>query len=78
MTRITITDPADWRPGDHARVEWTAVDGITHHTIDGPIYSGTFYPEDLLCGGAVIRCEGWPTDSRTFTVTREVPDEDAP
>jgi hypothetical protein len=75
VSTIEITDPADWRAGDHA--EWRDPD------YDAMV-TGTFRVTEinhrglLLLGPLVMR---WPVGSPragTITVTREVPDIEEP
>jgi hypothetical protein len=73
MTRITVDDPADWRAGDHAHVEWTEKDGA-RVTIDGPLRDSKYCTGDLLCGRVSVRFNGKPGDKMTAVVTRQVMD----
>ena len=78
MTRIEITDPADWQVGDHARIEWPGKIGGSIFCIEGPVIADLDVPGDLKCGGHLIRTSGSGSAFRPVTVTREVPDEGAP
>lgn len=67
MTTRTITDPADWRAGDTATIEYEG------HAATGEVWENG--PGSLLVGTTTIRFpDGRTPATVTTTVTREVPD----
>jgi hypothetical protein len=67
MSTIEITDPHDWRTGDHA--EWHDMDAVVTGTLTHN-HAGSLYLGPILIRWAGGECR----PSSGLTVTREVPD----
>ncbi len=68
MSMQTIENPADWRVGDHARIEWPS-GAVTEGLLWGDRNLFIKGPDDL-----VRFANGDTHKAYTITVTREVPD----